>query len=540
MTQSITSLQLNQAFGEAFGHIPSASMNILVMGMGESGQSMAKWALLQGAQVFIHDTRESAQLTQQQLTDINTLKELGIKDIYFGKDIADHALDQVHIIAMSPGLSPLQESIARLLTRASEKKIAVWGELDFFTQALRGLLLQIQYDPKVIAITGTNGKTTTTALTGLICEKAGKTVAVAGNISPALLDKLTQCLKDQLLPDIWVLELSSYQLFYSQGFNPHTAAILNISQDHLDWHGDMQHYAQSKAKILGEQTIAILNKEDPQVMQLVNQEDFLKKRVITFGMNTPVESDSFGIQGDMGGGIDWLAWAPPVEEFDGNRRVKVRRSKKSDDYADDALLIKNLIPAQALHIKGRHNATNALAALALANAVGLGIAQLLHGLRDYKGEPHRVQTIGIINDVEYIDDSKGTNVGAVIAAIQGLGMVNVSGHKKIILIAGGDGKGQDFKPLAQPIMQYVKHVYLIGRDAGLIAQILPSNAVAFTFSESLEDAVHQAAQIAVVGDQVLLSPACASFDMFKNYVARAKAFAAAVEELSTSSVGIQE
>jgi UDP-N-acetylmuramoylalanine--D-glutamate ligase len=233
-----------------------------------------------------------------------------------------------------------------------------------------------------------------------------------------------------------------------------------------------------------------------------------------------------------------LAWAPPVEEFDGNQQIKVRRTKKSQAALDEEpLLIKHLIPADALLIKGRHNATNGLAALALANAIGLGIAQLLHGLRDYSGEPHRVQTIGIVGDVEYIDDSKGTNVGAVIAALQGLGVVESHGDRKILLIAGGDGKGQDFSPLREPILKYVKNLLLIGRDASAIAELFKGELLSISMATSLEDAVNQAANIAKAGDRVLLSPACASFDMFKNYKHRAEVFTSAVEELSMQSFG---
>jgi len=534
MNTILTTLLLQQAFGQY-----SDQCKVLVMGLGESGKAMAKWALAQGAQVVIHDTREESALSISAMNSAQELKNLGVSEITFGQGLLSIDCTDVKIVAMSPGISPIEPVIAAFIENIEQKQIALWGELDFFSQALHSLEANQQYTPKVIAITGTNGKTTTTALTAVICEKTGKSVGMAGNISPSLLEKLQACLEENNLPDIWVLELSSYQLYYSQGFNPHAATILNISEDHLDWHGDMEHYINAKAKIFGSNTIPVINRNDSRVLALISESDWLKKRIISFGDNQPLEADSFGIKSDMGGAIDWLAWAPPVDEFDGNQTIKVRRTKKSQAaFDEEPLLIKHLIPAEALLIKGRHNACNALAALALANAIGLGIAQLLHGLRDYTGEPHRVQTIAIVRDVEYIDDSKGTNVGAVIAALQGLGMVDAKqGLRKILLIAGGDGKGQDFSPLHEPIMRYVKSLILIGRDASQIAQLFDGQAIPIMMASSLEDAVQQAANTANSGDRVLLSPACASFDMFNNYQHRAKVFASAVEELTIHSDG---
>ncbi|SMC58969.1 UDP-N-acetylmuramoylalanine--D-glutamate ligase [Polynucleobacter kasalickyi] len=537
----MNSMQITSPLHQAFGQY-SDQCSVLVMGLGESGQAMAKWSLSQGAKVVMHDTREESNLSAQVIDRVQELLALGVSRITFGPQLLAIDCAEINLIAMSPGISPIDPIMAPFITTAQEQQIAIWGELDFFSHALRSLEMHQQYTPKVIAITGTNGKTTTTALTGVICAKSGKTVGVAGNISPSLLDKLMTCLLQNNLPDIWVLELSSYQLYYSQDFNPHAATILNISEDHLDWHGSMEHYVNAKAKIFGPNTIPVINRDDARVLALIPEADWAKKRIISFGIQQPLEADSFGIKSDMGGAIDWLAWAPPVDEFNGNQTIKVRRTKKSQAaFDEEPLLIKHLIPAEALLIKGRHNASNALAALALANAVGLGIAQLLHGLRDYTGEPHRVQTIAIVGDVEYIDDSKGTNVGAVIAALQGLGMVDAKqGLRKILLIAGGDGKGQDFSPLREPILQYVKHLFLIGRDASQIAQLFAGQTLSITMAASLEDAVLQAASTAVAGDRVLLSPACASFDMFKNYQHRAEVFVNAVEELSINSFGAIE
>ncbi len=530
MTQANYSSTLNNPFGMDV-QVPAT---ILVLGLGESGLAMARWCHAQGAIVKIHDTRTEHSLSDTAKQNIASLNAIGINQIQFGSNIDDSELDGVSIIAVSPGMSPLAEPISSLLTVATQKNIKVWGELEFFSQALANLRAEQHYSPKVLAITGTNGKTTTTALTGAICARAGLSVAVAGNISPSLLDKLMECLTTQTLPQVWVVELSSFQLFYSETFDPTAATVLNITQDHFDWHGDLAHYVAAKAKIFGPNTTAILNRDDQAVMSLLTEDALEKVRVITFGVDAPFEEDSFGIVGDMGvGGFDWLAWVEPnLEDNPGGKRK--RRSKTSDEYAEP-IRVKRLIPADALLIKGRHNAANALAALALAQAAGLTMGPLLHGLREYRGEPHRVQSIAIINDVEYIDDSKGTNVGATIAALIGLGMANGGGRAKLILIAGGDGKGQDFSPLLEPVRNYAKAVILIGKDAPLIQAAIEASGIQIIQATTLEDAVNEASNLAVSGDMVLLSPACASFDMFKDYAHRAEVFVNAVEELNMQS-----
>ena len=511
----------------------SEILSILVMGIGESGQAMAKWAHAQGAQVAMHDTREQSAVSSKIQEQLQDFQDLGIT-ITYGKDV-DFSLQGIHMIAMSPGISPLDSWIENLFNQAKENNIVIWGELDFFTHAINALKETQSYQPKVVAITGTNGKTTTTALCGVIFSKSGKSVALAGNISPSLLDKLTQCLVENKLPDIWVLELSSYQLFYSQNFNPDAATVLNITEDHLDWHGNLNHYCAAKKKIFGPTTIPILNRDDLKVMSMVDIDSRDRLRTISFGMDTPQEPDQFGIVGDMNGGIDWLAWIMPDEESGQRKR---RRAKEVAHEYEQPVQIKRLIPSEALLIKGRHNATNTLAALGLGQAINLSMASLLHGLRDYRGEPHRVQSIAVIDDIEYIDDSKGTNVGATLAALTGLGAS--LGDKKIILIAGGDGKGQNFAPLSEAIHRFVKHVFLLGKDAAQIEAVLNANLVCITHVATIEEAVNQASKIGRAGDKVLLSPACASLDMFKDYVHRAEVFGSAVENISyqTHAIGV--
>jgi len=519
-----------------------APYRFLILGLGESGVAMARWCLRNGASVRLIDTRNESQFSDRQNAWLDELKISGLKDIHFGA-LDDELLVDIDVIGISPGLSPLLEPTQSFLVKARKARIDVWSEIEFFARAIAALSRMAQlnnspYSSAVLAITGTNGKTTTTALTGQLCERAGKKVAVAGNISPAALDKLMSCLNDadqvEDMPDIWVLELSSFQLVYTHTLNATAASVLNITQDHLDWHGDMHSYADAKAKIFGVDTVCILNRDDSLVMNLLSETQKAERAIVTFGSSRPDEQGAFGIEHDLrAGGIDWLVWAEVDEDIEPKPK---RRRKSAVSQEEEALRLKRLIPADALRIRGRHNALNALAALALARAAGLPMNVLLHGLRDYHGEPHRVQSIAIVNDVEYVDDSKGTNVGATVAALNGLG--NNESGKKIWLIAGGDGKGQDFSPLREPTLRFVKGVFLIGKDAAAISQALGAD-VTFTVSGSLENAVKAAAEQAQSGDLVLLSPACASFDQFKDYVARAQAFAHEVEELGMRFEGVQ-
>jgi len=517
-----------------------APQHFLILGLGESGYAMAKWCLRNAATVSLADTRDREKLNERQKAWLADLEFAGLKDTYFGP-LDEINLKDIDVIGISPGLSPLVEPISSFLAKAQVSNIDVWGELEFFARAIAALDRmaqgdQSQYKPTVLAITGTNGKTTTTALTGQLCERAGKRVAVAGNISPAALDKLMSCLdeSDQVsdMPEIWVLELSSFQLVYTSTFNATAATVLNITQDHLDWHGDMQAYVDAKANIFGQDTICILNRDDSLVMDLLSDEQKTSKTVITFGATRPDEQGAFGIEHDLrAGGIDWLVWA----EIDEDLEPQPKRRRKVAVLEDEPLRLKRLIPADALRIRGRHNALNALAALALARAAGLPMNMLLHGLRDYHGEPHRVQSVSIVSNVEYVDDSKGTNVGATVAALNGLS-ANESG-KRIWLIAGGEGKGQDFGPLREPALRFVKGVFLIGKDAPIIAKVL-ADAVPCVMSGTLKSAVTEAAKQAQSGDIVLLSPACASFDQFSDYVARAEVFVAEVQELGMQFEGV--
>jgi UDP-N-acetylmuramoylalanine--D-glutamate ligase len=378
------------------------------------------------------------------------------------------------------------------------------------------------YTPAVLAVTGTNGKTTVTALTGQLVERAGQSVAVAGNIGPTLLDTLSAHIDAETLPDVWVLELSSFQLDGVQDFEPTAATVLNLTQDHLDWHGDMKAYAGAKARIFGAKGLMILNRDDEGVMAMLPAPVKAKlqrpqvRTHVTFGAGMPQRPGDYGIE--RLNGMTWLVRALEADETQKRKRGAV---------VEEEIFVQRLMPADALRIRGRHNALNALAALALASAAGCPLGPMLYGLREYRGEPHRVEPIALVDDVEYFDDSKGTNVGATVAALSGLGE-----ERRVVAILGGEGKGQDFEPLAAPVAQYARAVVLIGRDAPLIAEALASTGVSLMQADSMQEAVKLAAARANPGDAVLLSPACASFDMFRDYAHRAEVFREAVEALA--------
>jgi UDP-N-acetylmuramoylalanine--D-glutamate ligase len=487
----------------------------LVLGLGESGLAMALWLARCGARVRVADTRaEPARLP--------ALREAVPDAEFVAGPFAASLLDGVDFVAVSPGLAPDRE-LAEIAPAASQRHVPLWGEIELFAQALAALKAERNYAPKVIAITGTNGKTTVTSLTGLLCRRAGLTTRVAGNISPAALDVLREVIDaDELqneLPQAWVLELSSFQLHTTYSLNPDAATVLNVTQDHLDWHGSMAAYAADKARIFGGNTVRVLNRDDAAVMGMAAP----GATVTTFGTGEPDAPGSFGLVNERG--VLWLAHANPLDEPD-------KKRKKGEAPEPVEVHVNRLMPADALRIRGLHNASNALAALALCRACGLPLAPLLHGLREYQGEPHRVELITSIDNVEYYDDSKGTNVGATVAALEGLGKTFGETERQILLIAGGDGKGQDFGPLAGPCSRYVRAVLLIGRDGPAIRAALEPTGVPCFDLPGLPEAVRRASGLARSGDVVLLSPACASLDMFTNYAHRAQVFIDAVRDIA--------
>lgn len=497
---------------------PLQGQNILILGLGASGLAMARWCVRCGAEVTVADTRTAPPqlpLLRQELPQVRFVAGAFDASLVEGQGL--------HAVYRSPGLSP--QTIAPVLIAAGACGASAGGELSLYSMALNALRASHGYAPAVLAITGTNGKTTVTSLTGQLVERSGKTVAVAGNIGPTLLDTLAGHIDAGTLPEVWVLELSSFQLDGANGgdggFEPTAATVLNITQDHLDWHGDMAAYAAAKARIFGHTGLMILNREDADVMRMLPPPVKVKlqkpqvREHLTFGADMPRRPGDFGIE--VVSGMPWLVRAMDADET---------RKRGRNEAAED-LHIQRLMPADALRIRGRHNAVNALAALALASAAGCTLAPLLYGLREYRGEPHRVQPVAIINGVEYFDDSKGTNVGATAAALIGLGA-----ERRIVVILGGEGKGQDFSPLAAPVSRYARAVVLIGRDAPLIRAALQDCGVALLDAETLPHAVELATQRAHAGDAVLMSPACASFDMFKDYEHRAQVFCDTVRTLA--------
>jgi UDP-N-acetylmuramoylalanine--D-glutamate ligase len=688
-----------------------SDMNVLILGLGASGLAMARWCAGQGARVRVWDSRANPPQAAALAAEVagSTL---------FSGELGAASLDGIARVYKSPGLSPLDPRLAPLLQAARAANVPVRGELDLFAQALAALKAERGYAPKILAITGTNGKTTTTSLTGQLVERAGRSVAVAGNIGPTMLDTLAAAIAAQAvadveaaeqaaaqavldaeeaaaraaqeavareaarvaaenkarldaeraaadaakaaeaqaaaqaradaaaakaaraearaakaaakadpnaalalpvdaapdaieaevvetedadelrelaaldgsdvpaqladdveeahaddalaaegaalaqarladddappialippppadpvfshLPQVWVLELSSFQLDDAQDFNPSAATVLNVTQDHLDWHGTMAAYAAAKARIFGTRlatdampaTVMVINRDDAAVEAMIpppvtvkptqrgQRARLVSRRVVRFGLDAPRAPGDFGLVEE--GGMAWLVRAMELDPT-----IK----RKPGDVED--LVVQRLMPADALRIRGRHNASNALAALALASAVGIPLAPMLHGLREYRGEPHRVEPVGMIGPVEFFDDSKGTNVGATVAALNGLGQDRAPA--RLVVILGGDGKGQDFAPLAEPLRRHARAAATIGKDAEAIEAVLQSAGVRFQRHATLESATRWAHAQAQGSDAVLLSPACASLDMFRDYKHRADVFVAAVHGIA--------
>jgi len=555
-------------------------LTVLILGLGDSGLAMARWCARCGAIVRVADTRASPPQAATLANDVPSAT------LHQGLDVA--LLDGVNLVLKSPGLMPGAPDVAALTARADELGIPVRGELSLFASALSDLKKDMGYAPKVVAITGTNGKTTTTSLTAKLIERAGLRVGLAGNIGPTLLDTLRVALEQEpqplladeaaladvqpelaqstdeapldelaggeldalsdqstevddaqesaaqaeavaalsddadaplielappppaeptfeVLPQAWVLELSSFQLDGVSNFEPDAAVVLNITQDHLDWHGTMAAYAAAKARIYGKNAIMVINRDDPAVEAMVPPPEVIKsgvrgrparvvhRQVVRFGLDAPRHPGDFGLVQE--GGMAWLMRA---------REIDPTIKRKKGDAAEELM--------------------------------GCPMAPMLHGLREYRGEPHRVEHVATVAGVDAIDDSKGTNVGATVAALLGLGADLSPG--KLVVILGGDGKGQDFAPLADPVGRYARAVALIGRDAAAIEATLAEvqtpggEPLAMQRHDSLEAATRWAFEQAQQGDAVLLSPACASLDMFKNYAHRAEVFVQTVREVA--------
>lgn len=445
--------------------------HVLILGLGESGFAMVRWCVRLGARVSVADSRETPANRAAALA-------LGATVTCGASAFANPSLlDGVDLVALSPGLAKADPLPQAALARG----LPLWSEIEFFAAALR------EFSPaaKVLAITGSNGKTTTTALTAALVNVAGISAVAAGNISPAALDALMAALDSNTMPAVWVLELSSFQLETTASLNAAGATVLNVSEDHLDRYRDMDDYAAAKARVFLGAAVAVLNREDPRVMAMGAA--LAGRQVLSFGLDPAPGAADFGVADG------WL--------MHGTQR---------------------LLAARELGLTGSHNVANALAALALCQSVGIAPAAVLDGLRQFKGLPHRVEWVAAENGVDYYDDSKGTNVGATLAALQGMG-------RKVAIILGGDGKGQDFSPLKAALVEHGRAVALIGRDADAIAAAIAGCGVPTRRCADMAEAVAYCRATAQAGDAVLLSPACASLDMYRNYAHRAEVFIAAVK-----------
>jgi UDP-N-acetylmuramoylalanine--D-glutamate ligase len=439
---------------------------VLVLGLGETGLSAVHWLHRQGARLSVADTRENppgVEALKTAFPQVTLHTGAFTAAIFEAKDL----------VVSSPGIALSEPEIQAAIARG----IAVVGDVELFAQ----------YRPvnaKVIAITGANGKTTVTTLVGEMCKAAGLNTIVAGNIGLPVLDAL-----NMETPDVYVLELSSFQLETTSSLVVDAAAMLNLSEDHMDRYAGMQDYAIAKARIFYNAKLQVLNRDDAWSMLMSRP----KLQQVTFGLSEADDAQDYGLR--VVDGETWLSCGTH-----------------------------DLMNIRDLKIAGLHNAANALAAIALCRGIGIEYAPIMQTLYNFKGLPHRVEWVAEIDDVDYYDDSKGTNVGATCAALAGL-------PRKVVLIAGGDGKGQDFSPLKQPVAENARAVVLIGRDAALIERELLETNVPLYQAADLPEAVNIAKKLAQAGDAVLLSPACASFDMFKNYVHRAEVFVAAVKRL---------
>jgi UDP-N-acetylmuramoylalanine--D-glutamate ligase len=447
---------------------------VLVLGLGDTGLSMVRWLVRRGADVHVADSRDDPPHAG---TLTHELPQVRVSRGAF----RDSDFVRADMIAVSPGIDLRRSPVADAVGRG----IPVVGDIELFAQTLAAMAAR----PRLIAITGSNGKSTVTAMVGDMGRTAGMATAVAGNIGLPALDALTALESGGPLPDLFVLELSSFQLESTSSLRPDAAAMLNLCEDHMDRYRDLDEYAAAKERIFAGDGAQVLNRDDRWSMCMARPH----RCVVTFGLGAPRSDEEWGIAAGRG------------------KQVLANGAHE-------------LLAVDELPVTGLHNAGNALAALALARAIDLPEPPLVAALRAFKGLPHRVQKVAEIGEVAFYDDSKGTNVGATVAALSGM-------SRPIVLIAGGDGKGQDFMPLVSAVSARAREVVLIGQDADAITRVLSGCAVPITRARSMQEAVEAAYAASRPGDAILLSPACASYDMFRNYVHRAEVFFAAVQNL---------
>ncbi len=435
----------------------------LIVGLGKTGLSCARFLTAHGEEIAVTDSREHPP----GLKDLRAM--LPDAAVFLG-GFSEDALKHADRVVLSPGVAMGTPFIAK----ARALGLPIMGDIELFAHYARA---------PVVGITGSNGKSTVTTVLGNMAEKAGRTVRVGGNLGTPALDLL----KDAE-PELYVLELSSFQLEITESLECTAATVLNISPDHMDRYTDLKQYAAAKARIFRSCGTAVLNREDPEVSNMGAG----ARRRVSFGLDKPTAGD-YGVAGE--GAAEWL----------------MRGTEQ-------------LMPVSALAMRGRHNLANALAALALGEAVGLPMPAMLDALQEFRGLPHRMEYVATVQGAAYYDDSKGTNLGATLAAVAGV-------SEPLVLIAGGDAKGQDFAPLAQAIAGKARAVVLLGKDAPLLEQVF-AGRVKTQRVKDMDAAVQTAAELAEAGDMVLLSPACSSLDMFENFEHRGRVFAAAVRRLA--------
>jgi UDP-N-acetylmuramoylalanine--D-glutamate ligase len=449
--------------------------NAVVLGLGLTGFSLARHLASGGANVRVADTRAAPPFAARLAAELPRVA-------WAAGPFSDATFAGADLIAVSPGVAKDQRAIVAAVARGAE----LVGDVELFARALPP-------SQKLLAITGTNGKTTVTALTGALARAAGLATIVAGNIGDAVLDVLP---RDGRWPDVFVLELSSFQLETTSSLRPSAATVLNVSENHLDRYADVDAYAAAKARIFAGGGIQVLNRDDPRSIAMRIRD----RLVHTFGGGVPQSEDAWGLVARDRGDDLWLARGGTP-----------------------------LLPQADLRLVGRHNALNALAALALVSSVAPVRREVLGALGRFEGLPHRMQRIAEARGVLYVDDSKATTVAATQAALAGL-------DRPVVLIAGGDGKGQAFAPLTPAVDARCRAVLLIGRDAPRLESAFAGSRAAIERAETLDAAVARAVVLARPGDAVLLSPACASLDQFPSYVERGLRFAARVRaELAAES-----
>ncbi len=450
---------VHKKLSATFGLSPESS-KVLIVGLGHTGLSVAQYLNKLDFAFALVDSRKSPPMNQQLLSEMPDVA-------VFTGGFDEAAFATATHLVVSPGISLKEPAIQNALSN----NIKLIGDIDLFS---------VSVSAPVVAITGSNGKSTVTSMVAKMAEADGKHVAVGGNYGTPALDLIDPDI------DLYILELSSFQLERTDFLQPAAATVLNISEDHLDRYSDINEYAEAKQKIFNGEGAMILNADDPFVIGMIEPD----REVLTFGLEN---------------GADF--------------HLSIKQEKQC--LAENGQCF---MDTRDLPLFGSHNIANALAAWALGKAIGLSEPAMLTALKKFKGLEHRMQAVAEINGITWINDSKATNVGACVAALKGM-------NRKVVLIAGGDAKNADMRELKPVLEEKVKAVVLMGKDAPLIQQVITSD-IPTKIAKSMHDAVKLAATLAGSGDCVLLSPACASLDQFKNYQERGKLFSKAVKELA--------